>query len=90
MQNRYGAKGVQFVGIAIDDVNRVRGFMAQHGMNYPVLMAEREGLDLARAAGNRLGALPFTVVIDRQGRAARVELGVLDEQKLGPLLERLL
>jgi thiol-disulfide isomerase/thioredoxin len=90
LQQRYGPKGVQFVGIAIDDLNRVLGFMAHNSMNYPVLMAEREGLDLARAAGNRLGGLPFTVVIDRQGRAARVELGVLDEQKLAPFLDQLL
>ncbi len=90
LQNRYGPKGVQFVGIAIDDTTRVLGFMAQTGMNYPVLMAEREGIDLARAAGNRLGGLPYTVVIDRQGRAARVELGVLDEAKLAPVLDRLL
>jgi thiol-disulfide isomerase/thioredoxin len=90
LQNRYGAKGVQFVGIAIDATAPVLGFMAQHRMNYPVLMAEREGLDLARAAGNRLGGLPFTVVIDRQGQAAHVELGVLDEARLAPILERLL
>jgi hypothetical protein len=81
---------VQFVGIAIDDAARVQGFMARTGMNYPVLMAEREGIDLARAVGNRLGGLPFTVVLDRQGKAAAVELGVLDEHKLAPLLERLL
>ena len=90
LQQRYGPKGVQFVGIAIDNAAQVTGFMAKYGMNYPVLMAEREGLDLARAAGNRLGGLPFTVVIDRQGKAAHVELGVLDEHKLSPLLERLL
>jgi thiol-disulfide isomerase/thioredoxin len=90
LQQRYGPKGVQFIGVAIDDKARVLGYMAQAGMNYPVLMAEQEGLDLAREAGNRLGALPYTVVIDREGRAARTELGVLDEAKLAPLLERLL
>ena len=90
LQQRYGARGVQFVGIAIDGTSQVTGFMAKHGMNYPVLMAEREGLDLARAAGNRLGGLPFTVVIDREGKAAHVELGVLDEKSLAPLLDRLL
>ncbi|MCC7080538.1 MAG: TlpA family protein disulfide reductase [Burkholderiales bacterium] len=90
LQQRYGPKGVQFVGIAIDDSAQVVAFMAEHAMNYPVLMAKREGLDLARAAGNRVGALPFTVVIDRQGKAAHVELGVLDEHRLAPLLDRLL
>jgi hypothetical protein len=67
----------------------VAPFVTQHGMNYPVLMAQTEGLTLARNAGNRLGALPFTVVIDRQGRTARVELGVLDEGKLAPTLDAL-
>jgi len=90
LQQRYGDKGVQFLGLAIDDRARVASFVAQHGMNYPVLMAEKEGLALARDAGNRVGALPFTVIIDKHGRTARVELGVLDEAKLVPILDGLL
>lgn len=90
LQTRYGARGVQFVGLAVDESARVAAFVASHGMNYPVLIAEKEGLTLARNAGNRLGGLPFTVVIDRHGRVARVELGVLDEAKLGPMLDALL
>ncbi|RPI41109.1 MAG: TlpA family protein disulfide reductase [Betaproteobacteria bacterium] len=90
LQQRYGARGVQFVGVAIDDKAKVAAFVAQHGVNYPIVMAEKEGIALARNAGNRLGGLPFTVIIDRQGRTARVELGVLDEKKLVPILEGLL
>lgn len=90
LQQRYSDKGVQFLGLAIDDRAKVAAFVARHGMNYPVLIAEKEGLTLARAAGNRIGALPFTVIIDKQGRPARVELGVLDEKKLAPMLEALL
>lgn len=90
LQDRYGARGVQFVGIAIDQTDKVVSYMAQLGMNYPVLMAEKEGIPLARNAGNRLGGLPFTVIVDKVGRTARVELGVLDEKKLVPILEQLL
>lgn len=90
MQQRFGDQGVQFLGLAIDDRAKVASFVAQHGMNYPVLIAEKEGLTLARNAGNRLGGLPFTVIIDKHGRTARVELGVLDEKKLVPMLEALL
>lgn len=89
MQQAFADKGVQFLGIAIDDPAKVAAFVAEHKMNYPVLIAEKEGLTLARNAGNRLGALPFTVIIDRHGRTARVELGVLDEKKLAPTLEAL-
>jgi len=90
LQQRYGSKGVQFIGIAIDDKMKVAAFVAQHGVNYPILMAEEQGITLARDAGNRLGGLPFTVIIDRQGRTARVELGILVEQKLVAILESLL
>jgi thiol-disulfide isomerase/thioredoxin len=89
LQTRYGDQGVVFVGLAIDDKDKVAGFVSKFGMNYPVLIAQKEGLNLARDAGNRLGALPFTVIIDRHGRTARVELGELDENKLAPILDSL-
>ncbi len=90
LQDKLGGRGVQFVGIAIDDKATVAGFVAKLGINYPVLMAETEGIALARRAGNRLGGLPFTVIIDRQGKTAKVELGTLDEKKLMPILVPLL
>lgn len=91
MQDSYGAQGLQFIGIAIDDQAKVEAFVTSHRVNYPILMAGgADGLTLARDAGNRLGGLPFTVIIDRQGRTARVELGVLDEKKLLPMVKNLL
>jgi thiol-disulfide isomerase/thioredoxin len=90
MQDKYGDRGVQFIGIAIDDEAKVRGFLANLAVNYPILMAQTEGIGLSRQAGNRLGGLPFTVVIDRNGRAVKVELGTVDEAKLSPVLEALL
>jgi peroxiredoxin len=90
LQTRYGDQGVLFVGIAIDDRAKVADFVTKFEMNYPVLMAQQEGLTLARDAGNRMGGLPFTVIIDRHGRTNKVELGVLDEAKLEPILQELL
>jgi len=89
VQQRLGPEGVQVIGIAIDDRTRVLGFAAQFGINYPVLIAAKEGITLARDAGNRLGALPFTVIIDREGRTAKVELGVLDEAKLTAIVRQI-
>lgn len=90
LQRRYADRGVQFVGLAIDDKAKVTEFARRLEINYPALIAEKEGLTLARNAGNRLGGLPFTVIIDRHGRTARVELGVLNEQRLAPMLDELL
>jgi len=90
LQRDYADRGVQFVGIAIDDKPKAIAFAAKVGINYPTLFAERDGIELVRLAGNRLGGLPFTVIIDRTGRTARVELGALDRARLEPLLKQIL
>lgn len=90
IQSRYGARGVQVIGIALDDLDRVRPFAAEMGINYPTLMAGIDGLDLATAAGNKVGALPFTVYIDRQGKVVHAELGGVDDGKLTSHIESLL
>jgi hypothetical protein len=49
-----------------------------------------KAMQIAGAAGNIQGALPFTVVIDRNGKMVGSKLGRLSESKLesmiGPLL----
>jgi hypothetical protein len=78
------------VGVAIDDAEKVRPFVAEMKVNYPVLLGGSDAMQLAHDAGNDLGALPFTVVFDRDGRPLRAELGKVDEAKLGKLVEPLL
>ena len=68
MQEKFGNQGLQFVGIAIDNTAKVREFAAKYRMNYPVLIGEADAIELARVAGNELGGLPFTVIVDRRGR----------------------
>jgi peroxiredoxin len=86
MQEKFGSQGLQFVGIAVDSVSKVREFAAKYHMNYPVLIGEMEAIELARTAGNQFGALPFTVVLDRKGRLIGTELGGLNEEKLTALI----
>jgi len=90
VQARYVDQGLQFVGIAIDRPDKVASFADEFSFNYPLLIGELEAIELSRKLGNRLGALPFTVIIDRNGYLARVELGALDEGKLISLIEPLL
>ena len=89
VQDRWATRGLQVVGIAIDDVAKVRPYSAELKINYPILVGSSDGIDLTRQAGNRLGGLPFTVVFNRQGIAVHSQLGGLDEQKLSALLEPL-
>jgi thiol-disulfide isomerase/thioredoxin len=90
LQREMGGQGLQVIGIAIDQLEKVRPYAAEMGMNYPILIGELDAIDLARQAGNELGALPFTVVLDRNGNAVRGELGRVTEAKLAALVRPLL
>lgn len=89
-QARDGAKGVQFVGIAVDDPGKVRAFAKELKLNYPALIGGFGAIELSKTLGNDLAALPFTIVLDRQGRVAHTQLGPLEQVKLDALLGRLL
>jgi hypothetical protein len=59
-------------------------------INYPVLVGELDAMDLAQRAGNQLGGLPFTVILDRSGKPVRSELGGLNQEKLEGIVQPLL
>lgn len=90
LQKRYGARGLTFVGIAIDQPDKVAGFAREFQINYPLLVGGMETLELLREVGNRAGVLPYTLVIDRRGNLVSREPGGLKEAKLEGLLLPLL
>jgi thiol-disulfide isomerase/thioredoxin len=90
LQARHGAAGLQFVGIALDDPDKVRAYVAEAGITYPILLGGPDAAQLARAAGNRLGGLPYSVVFDRQGNPVAAHTGGLDEDRVERLIEPLL
>ena len=89
-QNEYGSKGLQFVGIAVDQADKVEQFSKEFGLNYPTLIGGYGAVELSRTLGNKLAALPFTIVVDRQGRIVHTQLGPLKPDKLRTIVEKLL
>jgi len=67
VQEKYKNKGLQIVGIALDAKQAVIDFTDPMGMNYPILLADQDGSVITKAYGNRLGVLPYTVIVDRKG-----------------------
>jgi peroxiredoxin len=61
-------KGLQMLGIGIDSAAKVAEFSTKTPVSYPLVVAGLSGTELARSFGNTSGGLPFTVLIDRQGR----------------------
>jgi peroxiredoxin len=71
------SKGVQIVGIGIDSPSNIKEFLQKYEISYPIMVAGMEGTDLSRQLGNKSGALPFTLLIDRNGKVAKTYLGRL-------------
>jgi len=67
LQEKYKDKGFTIIGVALDEKQAVIDFTEPMGMNYPILLGEQQGMPLTTAYGNRLGVLPFTVIVDRHG-----------------------
>jgi peroxiredoxin len=64
LQKEYGPRGLQVVGVALDEPGKVQAFARQNGMNYPVLLGTQ---DLASKYGGIRG-IPTTFVIDKTGK----------------------
>ncbi len=77
LQEQYGAKGLQFIGVAIDERDNVEDFADTYGVNYPMLLGDLEAINTSKAYGNRFGTLPYTVIIDRQGKISFIQRGEL-------------
>ena len=89
MQERYKKKGLQIVAIAIDDPQQVREFAAEHKPNFPLLLGGEEAIALAKQMGNRITALPFTVIYDRQGNTRYAKAGEISREILEQQLRAL-
>lgn len=82
-RGRFKDKGLEVVGIALDDKpDAVRDFAKAYGIDYPVLVAKDQGIELMKTLGNDKAGLPFTVVFDRQGHLVARRLGAFDESEM--------
>lgn len=90
LQTQYGEK-VQFVGIALDDVEAVKTFQQKNTVNYPLLISgDFAGFQLAKKLGNLISAIPYTVVANREGIVIYRHAGELSAKELETVLNPLL
>lgn len=90
LQEKYRDQGFIVVGVTVDTHENAELFADSVGINYPILIAEEEGIELGKLYGNQVSALPYTIFIDRAGRLGqrfRTEVSYEDaERALLPLL----
>ncbi len=82
LQTRWAGRGVQFVGLSSEEPGKVERFARDLAINYPLWVGGDEIGDFSRRLGNRLGVLPFTVLVDRQGRVLESKVGPYSESVL--------
>jgi Thiol-disulfide isomerase and thioredoxins len=82
LQNEYADSNLQFIGVAVDNAVSVDTFAMEMGINYPNLIAEMQGIDLAVQYGNTIGALPYSVIINPQKEIIFRHVGLLNPMKI--------
>ncbi|HUH00138.1 MAG TPA: TlpA disulfide reductase family protein [Gammaproteobacteria bacterium] len=90
VQQEYGGRGVQVIGIAMDETDAVRDFAAGMEFNYPVLIGQEDAVDLGNRFLDGFIGLPFTAFTDRDGRIVRVHSGELHREQIEAILAELL
>ena len=90
VQNEFAPLGIQVIGVSTDDIadrNKVLQFVKETKVNFPIWIGGSAEHMVRFGLGT---ALPGTVVIDRDGRIARIISGVVDQSVLRKQIEALL
>jgi thiol-disulfide isomerase/thioredoxin len=89
-QTEYGPKGLQIIGVTYPPTDRreVRNYVRKLKVTYPILLGHKKTKALFDAGET----LPFTVVIDREGKVRENIEGILlpeeFDERVKPLLAR--
>lgn len=90
LQEQYKTQDLQFIGIALEDREPVAKYATATGINYPILLGGDNGIALARQLGNSVGAIPFTLIVDRQGQIILRHPGELSKERITTAITPLL
>jgi thiol-disulfide isomerase/thioredoxin len=90
-QNRYAEQKLQIIGVGLDEVRKLRNYVRTVGINYPILQADPElQYPLLKQWGNSFGVLPFTVIIDKDGRLVYMQQGIFKQETFNAIVKPLL
>ncbi|MCU7837305.1 MAG: TlpA family protein disulfide reductase [gamma proteobacterium symbiont of Taylorina sp.] len=79
---QYKDKDFMIVGVGIDDENEIAEFVKELAVNYPILVGGRAAMQVSRQYGNHSGALPYSIIVDKQGNIRFRAGGLISKDKL--------
>nr|WP_283254798.1 TlpA disulfide reductase family protein [Luteimonas galliterrae] len=77
-----GGKGVQVIGIALDDEAAVRRFLKTTPVAYPILIEAAGPADAGVRLGNPKGVLPYSVLVSADGRLLKQRIGPFEHGEI--------
>ncbi|MGR9012132.1 MAG: TlpA family protein disulfide reductase [Gammaproteobacteria bacterium] len=90
LQEQYKSRGLQFIGIALEDKEPVIEYLTTIDVNYPMLLGGDNSITLAHQLGNTIDAVPYTLVVDRQGKIIDRHPGEFSKEQLAAVISPLL
>ena len=88
LRHERSAQSLEVIGIAVDFRDAVTQYAHSIGIDYPVLIGEKDGMAAIEAFGMDT-VFPFTVFADRQGRIFTVKVGELHRDEANVILDAL-
>jgi hypothetical protein len=80
--HKFADQGAIVLGIAMDDPARVHAFLADHPVGYRILIGQLDFPSTSLRFGDTNEVLPFSVLLDEQGRVLAIQRGQLDSAQL--------
>lgn len=90
LHQRYQSKNVVVLGVAIDELHLVKEYLQTSPVTYPILITENAGMDLSDQLGNNQGVLPYTLIINADGKVVETYFGRVSQSLLEPVIKSLL
>jgi peroxiredoxin len=94
LQKEYGSKGLQIIGVSVDQEGWkvVTPFVAQNGLNYPVLLYTEAVYNAYQqlVSAEEQGAIPCTFIIGKDGTIRKHLVGSADRATFEGMIKPLL
>jgi len=90
LYGEYKNKNVMVLGVAVDELALVKEFSLATPVSYPLFAAEDDGMALGINLGNDKGVLPYTVIINSDGRIVKTFFGRINKRLISSSLKPLL
>lgn len=90
LHEEYQHKNLVVLGVAIDELDLVNNFLQSSPVSYPIFVATSAEMDFSSQLGNDKDVLPYTVIINTDGKVITSYFGRINKPQLEAAIKPLL